>query len=167
VSSSDTPGDPVDRLAALSSCALLSDFTDVGLRILADACEERSVGRGTYAFRAGEPSAALFFIARGTLHLLPRDGGTPIGEVSAGDTLGGFSLLVGGEHLLSALATNDVELLSLSKEAYDGLQKSHPRAILKLTLALAQDLAERLREAKGPLREFLVWQISKKQAGGG
>lgn len=161
------PVAPADPIATLSSCMLLSDFTDIGLRILADRCEARSVGRGTYAFRAGDPSAELLFIARGKLQLLPREGGTPIGEVSAGDTLGGFSLLVGGEHLLSALAATDVELLSLSKEAYDGLQKSHPRAILKLTLALAQDLAERLREAKGPLREFLVWQISKKQAGGG
>jgi len=26
------------------------------------------------------------------------------------------------------------------------------------------DLAERLREAKGPLREFLVWQIAKRKA---
>jgi CRP-like cAMP-binding protein len=87
--------------------------------------------------------------------------------VVAGDSLGGFSLLVGGEHLISALAATDVEMLLLSRAAFEELKKSHPRTALKLTLALAQDLAERLREAKGPLREFLVWQISKRQSSEG
>ena len=71
---------------------------------------------------------------------------------------------MGGEHLLSAMAVNDVELLELSRPAFEEIKKSHPRTALKLTIALAQDLAERLREAKSPLREFLVWQISKRQS---
>ena len=159
------PPELVDKHAALRAAHLLRDFTDVGLRVLAEASQQRSVGRGTYAFRGGEASDALWFVAKGTLQLVPRDGGAPIGEVTAGDTLGGFSLLTAGEHLLSALALNDVELLQLTAAAFEELKKSHPRTALKLTVALAQDLAERLREAKAPLREFLVWQISKKQSG--
>jgi len=158
------PAEVVDKLEALRSMPLLREFTDVGLGILADVSQQKSVGRGTYAFRGGDPSEALYFVAKGTLQLVPRDGGAALGEVTAGDTLGGFSLLMGGEHLLSALAVNDVELLQLSQPAFEELKKSHPRTALKLTVALAQDLAERLREAKGPLREFLVWQISKRQA---
>ena len=153
----------MDKLAAMRAVLLLRDFTDVGLQILADFAEQRSVGRGTYAFRAGEPSDALLFVARGTLQLLPREGGAALGEVAGGDTLGGMSLLVQGEHLLSALAASDVELLALSTASFEEVKKAHPRTALKLTLCLAQDLAERLREAKGPLREFLVWQISKRQ----
>jgi CRP-like cAMP-binding protein len=144
----------------------LREFTDVGIRVLAETVQQRSVGRETFAFRAGEPSTALSFVVKGTLQLVPRDGGAALAEVVAGDTVGGFSLLVGGEHLLSAVAMNDVELLLLSQEAFERINKSHPRTALKLTLALAQDLAERLREAKGPLREFLVWQISKRQSEG-
>jgi hypothetical protein len=52
----------------------------------------------------------------------------------------------------------------VTRAAFDEMKRTHPRTALKLTLALAQDLAERLREAKGPLREFLVWQTSKRQA---
>jgi CRP-like cAMP-binding protein len=158
------PPELVDKHAALRASQLLTEFTDVGLRIISEAAQQKSVGRGTYAFRGGDPSEALYFIAKGTLQLLPRDGGQPLGEIVAGDTLGGFSLLgVGGEHLLSAMAVNDVELLELSRPAFEQIKKSHPRTALKLTIALAQDLAERLREAKGPLREFLVWQISKRK----
>ena len=32
-----------------------------------------------------------------------------------------------------------------------------------LMLALAQDFADRVRDAKAPLREFLAWQVSKRQ----
>ena len=154
----------IDRAVALRGSHLLSDFTDVGVKILAEIASQRSVGKGTYAFKAGEASARLSFVAKGTLQLVPRDGGAVLGEVVSGDTVGGLALLVDGEHVVSALAANDVELLELSRAAFDEMKRTHPRTALKLTMALAQDLAERLRDAKGPLREFLVWEIRKRQA---
>jgi CRP-like cAMP-binding protein len=154
----------LDRVAALQCSMLLRGFTEVGIRILASVCEQRSVGRGTYAFRAGEESNALAFIARGTVQMVPREGGAALGELGPGDSMGGFALLFGGEHLLSALAATDVELLMLSRERWDALQKQKPQAALKLQLALVQDLCDRIREAKAPLREFLAWQISRRPA---
>ncbi len=154
----------IDKPVALRAARLLREFTDVGVKILAEVAEQRTVGRGTYAFKAGDPSDALAFVIRGNLQLVPREGGAPLGEIGARDAIGGMSLLVGGEHLLSALASTDVELLQISRAAFEEMSRTHPRTALKLTLALAQDLAERLREAKGPLREFLVWQISKRQS---
>ena len=156
----------MDRFAALRGSLLLREFSDVGVRILAEACEERSVGRGTYAFRAGEQSTALCFIGRGTLQLQIREGGQALGEVKSGDTLGNFALLAEGEHLLSAWAVSDVELAVLERAAFENLRKQKPQATLKLLLALAQDFGERLRDASGPLREFLAWQVSKRQAEG-
>jgi CRP-like cAMP-binding protein len=68
--------------------------------------------------------------------------------------------------LLSALAATDVELAVLERDAFESLRKQKPQASLKLMLALAQDFGERLREAGGPLREFLAWQVSKRQTDG-
>jgi CRP-like cAMP-binding protein len=153
-----------ERHAALRDSPLLRDFSEVGLRILAEVARQRVVGRGAYAFRAGEASSVLMFVARGTLHLLGRDGGAPLAFVGPGETLGGFALLAEGEHLVSALAATDVELLQVTREAFEELQRARPRTALKLTLALARDLTERLQDARGPLREFLVWQISKRQS---
>ena len=156
----------MDRFAALRGSLLLREFSDVGVRILAEACEERSIGRGTYAFRAGQPSTALCFIGRGTLQLQIREGGQPLGELKGGDTLGNFSLLAEGEHFLSAWAVSDVELAVLERGSFENLRKQKPQASLKLMLALAQDFGERLRDAGGPLREFLAWQVSKRQSDG-
>lgn len=156
----------MDRFATLRGSLLLREFSDVGVRILAEACEERSIGRGTYAFRAGQPSTALCFIGRGTLQLQIREGGQPLGELKGGDTLGNFALLAEGEHFLSAWAVSDVELAVLERGSFENLRKQKPQAGLKLLLALAQDFGERLRDASGPLREFLVWQVSKRQAEG-
>jgi len=153
----------VDKAVALRGSQLLRDFTDVGVKILAEIVEQRTVGNGTYAFKAGEASEKLAFVAKGTLQLLPADGGAPLGTVVAGDTVGGLALLVEGEHVVSALAGNDVELLEINRAAFDEMKRTHPRTALKLTLALAQDLAERLADAKRPLGEFLVWQIGKRQ----
>jgi len=153
----------MDKFAALRGSALLRDFSDVGVRILATACEERPVGRGTYAFRAGESSDGLYFIGRGTVQLQTREGGQPLGELRSGDTLGSFALLGEGDHLLSAWAATDVELVVLYRESFEVMRKQKPQAGLKLMLALAQDFADRVRDAKAPLREFLAWQVSKRQ----
>jgi len=154
----------IDKPAALRSTPLLRDFTDVGLNILADLAAQRSVGRGSFAFKAGDVSDTLAFVAKGSLELAPQDGSAPLGAIGPGDTIGGMSLLVEGEHLLSAVASSDVELLEISRAVFEQMKKTHPRTALKLTLALAQDLAERLRDAKGPLRQFLIWQIAQRQA---
>ena len=149
----------------LRAAPLLREFTPVGIRILADAIARRSVGRGAYVFRSGEPATALSFVARGTVQLLPREGGTALAELGQGEALGGFALLhPTGEHLLSAYAATDVELLELTVPAFHRLQKQKPQASLKLVLALAADLGERLQDARVPLREFLLWQISKRPA---
>jgi CRP/FNR family transcriptional regulator, cyclic AMP receptor protein len=158
-------GDALDRHAALRASPLLREFTDVGIRIISEACEHRVVGPGTCAFRAGEVSAGLGFVARGSLQLLPREGGSPLGELGPGDTYGGLSLIQPGEHLLTGMAPNDVDVLVLTHQALDALEKNNPRTALKLRLAISADLADRLREAKGPLREFLVWQVSRRQGG--
>jgi CRP/FNR family transcriptional regulator, cyclic AMP receptor protein len=157
------PPTRIDKPVALRASHLLRDFTDVGVKILAEIASQRSVGKGTYAFKAGESSATLSFVVKGTLQLVPRDGGAVLGQIISGDTIGGMALLVDGEHVVSALAANDVELLELTRAAFDEMKRTHPRTALKLTMSLAQDLAERLRDAKGPLREFLVWQIGKQQ----
>jgi CRP/FNR family transcriptional regulator, cyclic AMP receptor protein len=157
----------MDRFTALRRSSLLREFSDVGVRILAESCEERQVGRGTYAFRAGEPSTALCFIAKGTLQLQARDGGQPLGDLTGGDTLGNFALLSEGDHLLSAWAATDVELAVLQRDAFEALRKDKPQASIKLMLAITQDFGDRLRDARGPLREFLAWQVSKRQVDGG
>ncbi len=154
----------VDRFDALRVAPLLRDFTDVGLRILAAATIQRSVGRGTYAMRAGDPADGLSIVARGTLQLRARDGSESLGEILVGDALGGVGLLAGGEHLVSAWAASDVELVVLSRDAFETLRNDKPGAAMKLMLALSADLAERLREARGPMREFLAWQVSKRKA---
>lgn len=160
------PQADLDPVEALRRAPLFRGFTPVGLNILAQAMARRSVGSGTYVFRTGEPASALSIVARGTVQLLPREGGAPLGELGPGEALGGFSLLSTGEHLVSAMAASDVELLELSLPAFRKLQQDKPQAGLKLALALGADLAERLQDAKVPLREFLVWQVSRRQAEG-
>src|SRR5262249_17819591 len=148
---------------ALRRAPLLKSFTDVGVRILAGAMERRSVGRGTYVFRAGEPSSALSIVARGTVQLYPREGGAALGAPGFGEARSGYALLGGGEHLVSAMAANDVELVELTIANFRKLSKEKPQASLKLVLALASDLGERIQDARVPLREFILWQVSRQK----
>src|SRR5438445_11474660 len=57
------PPTRLDKPVALRASHLLRDFTDVGVKILAEIASQRSVGKGTYAFKAGEASSTITFVA--------------------------------------------------------------------------------------------------------
>ena len=151
-----------DPFEALRRAPLLRGLTDVGVRILAQVAQRRAIGRGAYVFRSGEPASALLIIARGSVQLLPREGGAPIFEAGVGEALSGFALLGGGDHLLSALAGAEVELFEITIAAFRRLSQEKPQATMKLVLALAADLGARVQDARVPLREFLLWQLSRR-----
>ena len=118
-------------------------------------------------FRQGDdPKGEAFVVHAGVVEVRRWVGESEqaVARLGEGELFGELALFRHGPRTASAVAATDVELLELSRETFAELEKSHPRTALKLQISLAQDLAERLREAQGPLREFLIWQISKRQS---
>jgi hypothetical protein len=81
---------------------------------------------GDYVFRAGEPGAEMFFINRGTLEVLARDGVTVFTTLVDGDFFGEIALVLDTPRTASVRALDYCDLYALNKEAFDAILRRYP-----------------------------------------
>jgi len=141
-------------LDVLQRSALFKDFSETGLRIFAAIATEKSVPEGTPLFAENMVGESLFIVKSGTVRLTQKDGGgeRELAVVGAGDHLGELALLAKSVRLVSAVAASPCEVVEISQRDYYRLQPQKPQACLKLALAIAADLAQRMSENREALR---------------
>jgi CRP/FNR family cyclic AMP-dependent transcriptional regulator len=141
-------------LEALQRCALFREFTETGLRIFAAIALERSIPAGVPLFAENMIGESLFIVKSGSVRLALK---TPEGErelavVGPGEHLGELALLGKSVRLLSAVATTPCEVVEITQRDFVRLQPQKPQACLKLALAIAADLAQKVGDARDLLR---------------
>jgi CRP-like cAMP-binding protein len=141
---------------ALQRSTLFQEFSETGLKIFASIATEKSVPAGSPIFAENMVGESLFIVKSGTVRLTRRDGGTEreIGTVGPGAHLGELALLARTVRLVSAVAATPCELVELGQRDFYRLQPQKPQACLKLSLAIAADLAQRLNENRDALRSL-------------
>jgi CRP-like cAMP-binding protein len=128
-----------DHLADIS---LFAGCSAQDLRFLAKASDEVSVPAGTTLTTQGEVGREAFVLLAGTADVI-RDGEL-VATLGPGDHVGELSLLDGGPRTATVTATSDVDLLVLSRPAFNGVLDEIPT----LAHRLAVSLARRLRAAE-------------------
>ncbi len=141
---------------ALQRCALLKDFSETGLKILATIAVEKNVPSGTPLFVENMVGESMFIVKSGTVRIMQRDGPgeRELGVVGAGEHLGAIALLGRSVRLVSAVAASPCEVLELSQRDFVRLQPQKPQACLKLAVAIAADLAAKVVETREAVREL-------------
>jgi CRP/FNR family cyclic AMP-dependent transcriptional regulator len=149
----------VDVIRTLSRCALLRDFTDTGLQILASITEVSTAPAGTPIFVEGMVGEAMHVVGSGRVRLSVRgpDGSeTTLAALGEGEHFGELSLVVtGSQRLVTASADGEVELLTIRQRDFARLQTQKPQACLKLALAISASLGQRLGENRDLLGTLL------------
>ncbi len=109
---------------------------------------------------------SLFIVKSGSVRITQKtaEGEKELGSAGPGDHLGELSLLGKGVRLVTAVAATNCEVLEITQRDFAKLQPQKPQACLKLALAIAQDLAQRVAESRELLRE-LAGKNGKKPAG--
>ncbi|HVP66777.1 MAG TPA: cyclic nucleotide-binding domain-containing protein [Anaeromyxobacteraceae bacterium] len=143
-------------LETLQRSALFKDFSETGLRIFAAIATEKSVPEGTPLFAENMVGESLFIVKSGTVRLTQRDqaGDRELAVVGAGEHLGELALLAKSVRLVSAVAASPCEVVEISQRDFYRLQPQKPQACLKLALAIAADLAQRMSENRDALRSL-------------
>lgn len=103
---------------------------------------------GARLFRQGEPGDAVYFVAQGALAVVAeRDDGREVrvGDVGPGESVGEMALLSGEPRMAAARATEDCELLKLSRQGFEALLAKHPEALAVFARAMATRLSRAAR----------------------
>ncbi len=101
----------------------------------------RSVDKGTVIFREGDPGGDMYSVLSGAVELHQQ--GRPVAEVRAGKCFGEMSFLLAAPRLSTAVAVQDVELVSIDNENVAQLMNEYPEFVV----GVLREMALRLREA--------------------
>jgi CRP-like cAMP-binding protein len=139
---------------ALQRSALFREFSDTGLRIFAGIAQEKAVPAGSPLFVENMVGDSLFIVKSGTVRITQRADGAEreLAVIGAGEHLGELALLGQSVRLVSAVAATACEVVEISQRDFVRLQPQKPQACLKLALAIAADLADRVAENRELLR---------------
>ncbi len=142
---------------ALQKAPLFREFTETGLKIFADdrpgeggprrLADLRREHGGRVALHRDERRRADHAEDRGR-------GAGARGRAGPGEHLGELALLGKGVRLVSAVAATPCEVLEITQRDFAKLQPQKPQACLKLALAIAADLAQRVADTRELLRDL-------------
>jgi NTE family protein len=132
-----------DLRVLLAGLPVFESLSNEALAAVAAECEWLSLPGGAPLFEAGEASDAMYVLLSGCLGSYAPAGVDRrrfLGRIVAGETVGEMGLVSGRARSASVVALRDSELLRLSREAFDGVLRHHPSAML----AIARITVERL-----------------------
>lgn len=96
--------------------------------------------KGGVIFSEGDPGNEMYSVLKGTVGL--RKGEKELGVIAAGKFIGGMSFLLSSPRLATAVALEDVEVVTISNENINKLMIEYPEFVVEML----REMAERLRE---------------------
>jgi CRP-like cAMP-binding protein len=141
---------------ALGKAPLFREFTETGLRIFAAIAVEKTIPAGSPLFVENMLGESLFIVKSGIVKITQKaaDGERELGRLGPGDHVGVLALLGKGVRLVSAVAATSCEVLELTQRDFARLQPQKPQACLKLALAIAADVAQRVADNRELFRDL-------------
>jgi membrane protein len=97
-------------------------------------------GRGSVIFQEGDPGGEMFSLLSGRVGITKNE--TMIAEIASGKCFGEMSFLLAAPRVATAIALEDVELVTINSENVSKMMNEFPEFVVDLV----RDLAIRLRE---------------------
>jgi len=124
---------------------LFAQLEHEDLEAVAERLEVIELEADQTLWREGEGAQALALLDQGALRIESHGLGA-LGWTHAPASLGAASLVDGGPHESSAIATERARALLLSRTAFADLVEAAPRTAARLLAAVGSDLAATLRQ---------------------
>jgi glutaminase len=143
---------------ALPEMDILEGMSADDTALLGSIVEEARFQAGDVILREGDPAAALFFLAEGSVTVCLRmENGTGRKRISAitpGLVFGELALLDGGTRSADIIADGAVTCYVLPVAKLETLAQRHPQVYAQLILNIARELSARLRRADAEIRSL-------------
>ena len=133
-----------DDIELLSELPLFSGLDNDQLRLIAFGAEHRQVAAGQALFREKAPAECAYVIARGEieLYVIGRDGKPHLeARVGPGVMLSELALVTMVERKYTAVATQDVEVIRITRALFHRLLEEYPQMARQVEGRIKQSLA--------------------------
>lgn len=106
-------------------------------------CEQVSVERGTFLFRAGEGGDSLYLLVSGVLEVVHEGDGIAIARIYRGEPVGEMALVSDETRSASVRAVRSCELLRLSRDDFERMVPVYPEILMGVTRTLVTRMRSR------------------------
>jgi CRP-like cAMP-binding protein len=134
---------PTEMLKFLQEVPLFADFTVEEFSELCNICRERNFDKGHAIFYADDLGTSFYIIARGAVKIvvLADDGREHIlGVLKERDFFGEMSLLDGEARSATAIALENTQVLSISRDDFQSVLRRNPDISLKIMVTICRRL---------------------------
>jgi len=145
-------GDEVREL--LRGIPLFEQLTDRELSGIERILHERMYAPGEEIFRKGEPGVAMYIIGSGSVTIRVGKSGKPLAELEGGEFFGELALLDESPRSASAVAKTESKVFAFSQpDLFSLIERDHHLGI-KVIVALARIIGDRLKRTNDQLQEL-------------
>jgi len=153
----------MDEMSFLSQSALFAPLSEREKSVVARQLVRRQHGKDKYLFFEGDPAEWLICVATGRVKMIKHSEGgreTILATYGPGEIVGEVGVLVGDVYPATAQALEPTMTLSLRRDDYISLLRTHP----ELSWALITELGRRLQRAHETVRSLAVEKVERRVA---
>lgn len=146
------------KLAALKNIPLFSNLNQKELKILLGHSTDEFYDKNSVLFEEGDFGETVFLITAGKVRITTRaasDRTKILGVLGEGDFLGEMAIIEGEYRSATAIAHEDVQTITISKNDFLDFVVSRP----ELSLKIMKSLCGRIREANEALKDLAFYDL--------
>ncbi len=129
------------NLELIRQVPLFADLAEADRSLIGGVFRSEKQPRGTVIFNSGERADTLFLIQSGYVRLIGEQS-LVLATLGPGSLLSEAEFLRGADHVVSAVAAAEVELLALTDESLRRLIHQHPQVGVTLSLSFGQQVVQ-------------------------
>jgi len=130
-----------DIAKLIPSSSLGTDLSDSEASILGALMIDRKLADGEFLFEDGTNDDSLHVILTGKLEVVKRTSGDEYSSLAVlrdGELAGELSFIDGAPHTVGLRALCETHVVSLSRNAFEGIVEAHPQLVYKVMRAVAR-----------------------------
>jgi len=144
-------------LSILSKITIFGGTTDIQSREIFRRLETAFFKKGDCIFKKGDEPTYIYIVKKGKVDLRITDNEVVLHkkELGIGECFGEASLMSMHQHTATVFATEDTEIIALSRHALNQLRHEDPALFSLLLINIARELARRLKTTDDILLHYL------------
>lgn len=130
-----------DKAKLINNTALGAELNDAETRVLGGLMTERELADGDFLIEDGTSDDALHVILTGKVEVVKRTGADDFASLAVlreGELAGELSFVDGTPHTVGLRALCDTRVLTLSREAFEGIIEAQPQLVYKVMRAVVR-----------------------------
>ncbi len=155
------------NIVVLKQVSLFAGLDDQTIEQLASISERRTYKTGQSVFTEGQADTSLFVVISGVIKIdkqVNAEQQQTLHQFKEGEFFGEISFVRGGEHIATAQAVHDAEVLLIRRTEFDKLALRNPMVGYRIMLRMAGRMATLLRDMDEKFVELVsyIYGRSKK-----